>query len=201
MDIPKVGKLPKKVLIPVGVAAAVYIGWRWYQARQDSTDTTAVDAGNPEFDNGSIPPTDSMAGTLTPSGSGGSGDTGSTDDGVLGPGEFTNNGQWSDYVIGKLEQSDTWTYTDIVTAIGLGLDHKPTSTVQQNILRAAMAVGGQPPQGSILIISGGNAPPPVVTNNKPAKVTGLHASKVTTSEIYLDWADANTQMNKRKDYN
>lgn len=156
VEIPKVGKLPKKILIPLAVGLAGFVGWRYWQARNGA----GADAGSTITDgefgavDSSIP---GVAGAVSPTNSyGDSGNTG--DGGVDDPTRFTNNAQWTDYVVGKLQQSDTWTYTDIVTAIGLGLAGKPTTDAQQAILRAALAIGGQPPSGAIVIVSGGNTP-------------------------------------------
>ena len=38
VEIPKVGKLPKKVVIPLAVGIVAFIGWRFWQARQGGTD-------------------------------------------------------------------------------------------------------------------------------------------------------------------
>lgn len=160
LTIPKVGTVPKKVLIPVVLVAAGYVGWRYYQASKNGTgaDPTATDTG----DFGTVDPL--IPDTLNPypssftSGGTGTGTTGgdTNQDGIIGPGEFTTNGQWTEYVTEKLQQSDTWSYTDIVTALGNGLAGRPTTDAQQAILRAAIAVGGYPPTGTLTIVGGGN---------------------------------------------
>jgi hypothetical protein len=157
VTIPKVGKLPTKVLIPLAVGLVGFVGWRYWQARKG----TGADAGTTITDgdfgavDSSIP---GVVGAVKPdNGYGDSGNTG--DGGVDDPTRFTNNAQWTDYVVGKLQQSDTWSYSDIVAAIGLGLAGRPTTTAQQTILRAALAIGGQPPSGAIVIVSGGDTAP------------------------------------------
>lgn len=155
VTIPKIGKLPKKILIPLVVGLAGFVGWRYWQARNGTGADAQSTITDGEFGavDSSIP---GVAGAVSPTNS--YGDSGNTATGDSGndPTRFTNNSQWTDYVVGKLQQSDTWTYTDIVTAIGLGLAGRPTTDAQQAILRAALAVGGQPPSGAIVIVSGGN---------------------------------------------
>jgi hypothetical protein len=174
VEIPKVGNVPKKVLIPVVLAAVGFVGWRYWQSRNGTgadagTDTTASDFA----DGGTVP---GVLGAVSPTNSYGSGDTGNTTD-TTGPGNFTNNAQWTDYVVSKLTTSDTWTYTDIVTAIGNALAGKPLSTLQQSIVRAAIAIGGQPPQGSISIVPGGDAVLTVPPGNvRLVSVTGTSAT-------------------------
>lgn len=162
ITIPKVGTVPKKALIVVGVGAAGFVGWKYWQARQSASSADSSTVADGEF--GAVDT--SIPGTLNPYPSSFYGDSSSStssgvtgdrnNDGVIGPGEFTTNGDWTDYVVGKLQQSDTWSYTEIVTALGLGLAGKPTTDTQQAILRAAIAVGGNPPSGSITVVGGGN---------------------------------------------
>lgn len=165
IEIPKVGKLPKKVIVPLAVGLAGFVAWRFYAARGGAS--SGEDAGT--ITDGEFGAVDSaVPDTLNPfpgSFSGGGGTpSGNTDtvtgdrdgDGVIGPGEFTNNGQWTDYVVNKLSAADDWSYSEIVTALGNGLAGRPTTSVQQDILRAAIATGGQPPSGSLTIVGGGN---------------------------------------------
>jgi len=160
LEIPKVGKLPKKVVIPVAVGVAAFIGWRFWQARQGGPDAEST------IEDGEFGAVDTaVPDTLNPfpgSFSGGGGSGGSSDssgdrnnDGQIGPGEFTTNGEWTAYVVDKLA-GERWSSNDVQLAIGLALAGKPTTSEQQNILRAAVAAGGNPPQGSLTIVTGGN---------------------------------------------
>lgn len=163
LDIPKVGKVPKKVIIPLAIGLAGFIGWRFWQARQAASTAETSTVADGEFGavDSSIP---GVVGAVSPTNS--YGDSGNTSDSGNDPTRFTNNAQWTDYVAGKLQQSETWSYTDIITALGLGLAGRPTTALQQSILRSAIAVGGQPPSGAIIIVSGGDTAPlvaPVVS--------------------------------------
>jgi hypothetical protein len=178
VDIPKIGPLPKKVLIPLAVGLAGFVAWRFWQAKKG----TGADAGDSTVTDGDFGAVDSsipgVVGAVSPTNS--YGDSGNTTDNGDDPTRFTNNAQWTEYVVGKLQQSDTWSYTDIVTAIGLGLAGKPTTTAQQSILRAALAIGGQPPSGAIVIVSGGNTSITVAP-------TGLKVTAVTQTTVSLSW--------------
>jgi hypothetical protein len=180
MEIPKVGPLPKKAVIPLVVGITAYVGWRFWQSRQASSGDAESTISDGEFGaiDSSVP---GVIGAVSPTNQYGS-DTGSTgtDTGGTDPTRFTNNQQWTEYVTEKLQQSDNWSYTDIVTAIGNGLAGKPTSDAQQAILRAALAVGGNPPAGAITIVSGGNTPLTVGVSN-------LHLQSATETVVILSW--------------
>lgn len=160
VQLPVVGGVPKKILIPVGVAVAAFIAWRvWAAQSADDGEVSSITDGEFGAVDTAVPDTiNGYPSSFTNSGSTSTTSTGADrdGDGIIGPGEFTNNGQWTEYVTAKLVQSESWSYTDIVTAIGNGLGAKPTTSTQQSILRAAIAVGGQPPSGAITIVSGGD---------------------------------------------
>lgn len=178
ITIPKVGKLPKKVVIPLAVGLAGFIAWRFWTARNAVSDGEGTIADG-EFGavDSSIP---DVLGGVKPGNMYGDGGN-QSDTGVDDPTRFTNNAQWTDYVVGKLQQSESWSYTDIVTAIGNGLSGKPTNDAQQAILRAALAVGGNPPSGPITIVGGGNT-------NVTVAPSGLRVAGVTTTSITLTWS-------------
>jgi len=176
VQVPKLGPMNKKVLIGVGVAAAGFVGYRYYVSRNDAaaTDATTTDPGFE--DPGALPsvtgavPDDNLFGS-------GSGTTSTTDDfGFTG----TTNDQWTQYVGTQLSQSDTWSYTDILTALGAFLAGKPLSDIQQQIVQAAIAVGGYPPVGTHTIIPGGNTSVTVAP-------TGLTSDTQTDTTIHLVW--------------
>lgn len=176
IEVPKVGKLPLKIIVPVGVLAVAYVGYRWYQSRGASTATVDPNANDFGSDDGTIPDTLNPFPSSPPA-SGGSGDTGAVD---VGPGSFTNDAQWTDYAATKLSQDGQYSYTDIATAIGLALGGKSTTDAQQQILRAVIAVAGYPPVGTLSIVSGGNTAPVGVPI--PARPTA------TSSTFHMSWA-------------
>lgn len=173
VDIPKVGKLPKAVIIPLAVGIVAFVGWRFYQARNDTGEESTIDDGEFGAVDSSIP---GVIGAVSPTNEYGSG-AGSSDAGN-DPTRFTNDAQWTAYVSDKLVASDRWSYTDIVVALGNYLGDKPTTTTQQDIIRAALAVGGQPPTGSHSIISGGNTAITIAPGN-------VHLQSATTTQVVL----------------
>lgn len=148
VKVPKLGKMNKKVLIPVIAVAAAFVGWRYYQARNAAPATdTPVDPGME--DPGTLP---GVVGAVSPDNSYGSntGGTGGSD-----PGQITTNDQWSRYAIEQLG-SDRWTNSEVAEALGNYLTGQPLTDAQQSIVRAAIGVAGHPPVGSPAIIPGGN---------------------------------------------
>lgn len=175
--LPKLGAVPKEPVIAIGVGAAAFIGWRYWQARKSAAaDAAAADTTTSDFADGGLPP--GVIGAVSPTNSYGDSGSTATGDSTVGPGSFTNNAQWTDYVVTKLQQSNDWSYTDIVTALGNGLAGRPTTDTQQSILRAAIAVGGQPPQGAIVIVSGGNTGLTVAP-------TGVSVQSVSTNQAVI----------------
>jgi len=175
INIPKVGSLPKKVVIPLALGIAAFIGWRVYQSRTAATDTTDTTVTDGDFGavDSSIP---GVLGAVSPTNSYGSGDTGSTSggDGTT-PGSFTTNAAWTTYVTNALDAA--YDYADIAAALGNYLGSQPLSTAQQTIVRAAIAVGGYPPVGSFSIIPGGNTDLTVAPSG--LKTTAVGQTSVT----------------------
>lgn len=174
VDVPKVGKVNKKVLIPIVVVAGGFIGWRYWQSRNAVADATATDPGMQ--DPGMLP---GVVGAVRPDGSYGSG-TGSTTQ-PSGDRPVTN-AQWSQLAASQLSASDRWTYTDIVSALGNFLSGTPLSNAQQEIVRAARAVAGEPPEGYHVIIPGGNVPLTVAPTGVSATAT-VSAMKVSFTPV------------------
>lgn len=168
LTIPKVGSVPKKPLVLVVAAAAAFVGYRYYQARSDVGDGTGEAAS--DFADGGLPP--GVIGAVSPDNSYG-GDTGDTGDVGNGNGAVpTTNAQWANQAATQLSQSETWSYTDIVTALGAYLAGIPLSTGQQAIVRAAIAIAGYPPVGTHTIVPGGNTPITVAPSGMKATATG-----------------------------
>lgn len=176
VDVPAIGPVNKKVLIGVGGAAAVYIGYMFYKSRSASADTGSATVDPGMEDPGTIP---SVSGAVSGDNSYGSGTapTTSTDDyGFTG----TTNAQWTQYTSTQLAQSDRWSYTDIVDALGNYLAGKPLSTTQQAIAQAAIALGGYPPVGTHVIVPGGNT-------NITVAPTGLKVVSTTANTVTLSY--------------
>lgn len=158
LNIPKLGPVNKHVVIAVGIGAVGFVGWRYYVSRSAASSVGTADATTSDFaDGGTVP---SVLNAVPSDGSfgGDTGATGTTTTTTNTPGNFANNAEWTQYVTGQLESSDTWSYSDIVTALGNAFASKPLSTLQQSIVQAALAVGGPPPVGTLVLVTGGNTP-------------------------------------------
>lgn len=180
VQIPKIGGVKKKTLMLIAVPAVAFVGWRYWQARgAGSYEEEAVDPGYE--DGGTIP---SVDGAYLPDNGygigGGGGSTGGTVDDYGFHG--TTNAQWTQYAATQLVASDKWSYTDILTALGKYLNNKPLSTMEIDIVQAAIAVAGYPPVGDHPII-------PATSSSSvslPAP-SNLRASNLSTNYVRLDW--------------
>lgn len=154
VTLPGVGPVKKVVVVGVVGVGAAYVGWRYYQARSDAgADTTPSDANADATDEDTLTGTDDgMGGYSNQS----TGDTSTSDDGTVdSSNQITTNAQWTQFAASQLSASDTWSYTDVVTALGNYLGGRPLSSLQQQIVSAAVAVAGSPPSGYFSIIPGG----------------------------------------------
>lgn len=178
IDIPKIGPVKKPVVIAVGVGAVGMVGFAYYRKRSAAAATPdTTDPNSPDYvDPGTIP---AVSGAVDPNGLYGSG-SGTTPDTSSYGFTGTTNSQWTQYSVTQLQQSTSWSYDDIVTALGNFIANKPLSTKQQSIVQAAIAVAGYPPVGSHTVIPGGDTAITVAP-------TGLTVTATTTTEASLSW--------------
>lgn len=174
VDVPKVGKVDKKVIIPIVVAAGGYIGYRYWKARQDAA-AAPVDPGYNDMLGGLGP------GVANPNPNVGLPDTsaGTTTGGFRG----TTNSEWSEYVTDRLQQDGRWSYSVIAVALGNFLSDKPLSSEQQDIARAAIGIAGQPPVGYHTIIPGGNTSITVAPTGVAASPTAPDKARVSFTGV------------------
>lgn len=180
VKIPAIGPVNKKVLFGVGGAAAAFIGYSYYRARQNAAASASTDPTDPGYvDPGVLP---SVAGAVPADNSYGSGGAAapSTDDyGFHG----TTNSEWTQYTSTQLMQSDRWSYTDILQALGNYLAGKPLATLDQQIVQAAIAVGGPPPVGTHVVVSGGNTKITVAPTGLKVVSTTSTTATVSFTEV------------------
>lgn len=179
IDVPKVGPMNKKVVIGVGVAGAAFLGWRYYQSRQAAAAAPAASTDGTYADDGTLPAVDTSG---TAYGAYGYPDAGTTTTGTVDDYGFTGttNDQWTQYASTQLEQSASWSYTDILTALGNYLAGRSLTDSQVQIVQAAIAVAGYPPVGNHSIVSGGNTPIIVAPS-------GVRSTSVTSTSVTLAW--------------
>jgi chitodextrinase len=178
LTIPAIGPVDKRIVIGVGSVGLAYVGYQYFKSRSAAnTATSDTSATDPGFvDAGTIP---AVAGAVPSDNSFGSGSAvpaSASDFGFTG----TSNSEWTQYATVQLQQSDTWTYTDIVSALGNFINNKPLSTLQQQIVQAAIAVAGNPPEGNHTIIPGGNGTITIAP-------TGLTGKAINSTSVQLNW--------------
>lgn len=181
VDVPGIGGVDKRVLIGVGGVAAVFIGWRYYKARSATAyDPNAAPVDPGMEDPGVLP---SVAGAVSPNNGYGLADSSSAATNTSDAYGFhgTTDSQWTQYATAQLTSSDQWSYTAIVTALGKYIGGKPLSSTEQQIVGAAIALAGHPPEHpNQALIPGGDVPLTVAP-------TGVKVTAVTTTTAKLSW--------------
>lgn len=180
MTLPGVGPVKKKLVLGVGGVAAAFVLWRYWQARQAADTVVPGDSdGDGYADAGTLP---SVEGAVRPDNDYGldDGQQGGSSDSYGFRG--TTNSQWTQYAATQLSAaSDRWSYGDVLDALGQFLANRPLTTTQQQIVQAAIAAAGQPPEGNHPIIPGGDVPITVAP-------TGLRVTGSTQTTVTLAWA-------------
>lgn len=181
VKVPALGPMKKKILIPIAVAAAGFVGYRYWVARN------AVGTGDPTDpgmeDPGVIP---GVAGAVKPGNDYGIPD--STQTGSGGGFRGTSNSQWTEYVTDRLQQDGRWSYSVIAVALGNYLTAKPTTGEQQEIVRAALGIAGYPPVAGYALVTGGDtgitiAPTGLTGTATPDSIT-VHFTAVPGAVTY-----------------
>jgi len=188
VDVPKLGPVPRNAVIGIVGAAALFVAWRWWQARRAAAATPA-DATASDFQTSGLLP--GVAGAVNADGTipnAGGSNTDTVQTGGTGPGHFTSDAEWSAWVEANLP-TDKWTLTDIVTALGAALAKRPTDPVQQQIVQSAIAVAGEPPEGPIVLISGGSTgitiAPAILSSSAGPTSVKLTVSPVAGAASYV----------------
>ncbi|MFE0812670.1 fibronectin type III domain-containing protein [Streptomyces sp. NPDC058848] len=182
VDIPGIGPAKKTTVVAIGGLAAVFVLWRYWQARAAADEAVPGDSDGDGFaDGGTLPsvigaveddnsyglPTDGAGGTTSPDSYGFTG---------------TTNSQWAQYAATQLSGSEDWSYTMILSALGKYLNRQPLDTTDREIVQAAIAIAGYPPEGNFPIIPATGSPS--VTLPAP---TGLRVSNRSPTYVLLDW--------------
>jgi hypothetical protein len=179
VDVPVVGGVDKRVLLAVGGVAVVFVGWKWYQASSGAAYDPAAEPVDPGMEDPGVLP--AVSGAVSPDNSYGLPDgssTGGSDSyGFTG----TSNSQWTQYAALQLSQgSDAWSYAAIAAALGKFIANKALTSSEQEIVQAAIAVAGYPPEGSHVVIPGGDTKMTVAPTN-------LHVTATDTTSVTLAW--------------
>ncbi len=170
VKLPGIGKSKKWVVYGIGGTAAVYVGWRWWQASQSSgaSDTATSDGTytSPDLTDYGL---STSGGPLNVGGNTGN----STTDGTTG---IDNNAEWTQYATEQLTNAG---YDPAVVAAALGefLAKRSLDKSEASIARTALAYAGQPPIGGPFPVNEAAA---TGTTSLPAP-TGLKVTTGTTT--------------------
>lgn len=141
VDVPAAGRVKKAYVMVPAALAAVYVGYRWYQARQDAAasdqpSTTDATYTTPDLsDYGSS----TAGGTTTVTGNTGNTTTDAT-------GGMSTNAEWTNKALELLTQQG-YDGTVVLAALGDFLAHRTLTSAEATIANAALAAAGQPPVG------------------------------------------------------
>lgn len=177
-DVPGVGKVKKRYIIIPAALAGTYVAYRWYQASRTADDGPAASDGMYTSDDLSEYGLSTSGGSLSVGGN-----TGNTSTDATNPNVIDDNREWSNEAIEKLTNQG---YDGAVVSAALGefLDRRALDKTEATIVRAALAVAGQPPEGrpwSVIEEAAQN------TGTLPAP-TNLRAWDVTNStQIGMQW--------------
>jgi hypothetical protein len=170
VKLPGIGKSKKWVVYGIGGTAAVYVGWRWWQASQadSSSDTGASDGTytSPDLTDYGL---STSGGAMNVGGNTGN----TTTDGTTG---IDSNGEWTDYASEKLVNAG-YDPATVAAALGEFLARRSLDKSEASIARAALAYAGQPPIGGPYSVLEAAA---TGTTNLPAP-TGLKVTTGTTT--------------------
>lgn len=176
-DVPGVGKIKKRyIVIPAGLAG-VYVAWRWYQAKQDTSNTDTTASGLYSSDDLSDYGLSTTGGSTSTTGNTGSTVTDATGDAI------SDNAKWTNKAIELLTNQG---YDGAVVAAALGdfLARRALNKSEATIARAALAVAGQPPvNGPFPVIEEAGTSTGTLAAPKNLKAWG----SATTTQVGMQW--------------
>jgi hypothetical protein len=177
VDVPAVGRVKKRyVVIPAGLAA-VYVAFRWYQARQEGDEPAPGADGLYSSSDLSEYGLSTTGGSTTVTGN-----TGSTVTDATNPNVINDNAQWTERAVEKLTNQG-FDGQAIYLALGEFLARRSLDKTEAAIARAALAAAGQPPvNGPYSVIEAATTAPAEL---KPP--TGLKVTATTANSVTLAW--------------
>lgn len=181
LGIPSI-KQNKKLYVAVGGAAAAFVAYRWYQNRSAASAAAAPVDPN-ATDTSSV--TDATGGAYGPGNVqyGGADITGDTS-------TLTTNAEWTNTAVTLMVQQG-WDGATVQAALGKYLTDQALTTDEETIVRSAVAVAGNPPQGSHAIVHIPNPTPSTPTTPTASAPTqapsGLHTRSSTTTGFTAQW--------------
>lgn len=172
IEIPHLGSFKKNQVIAVGGVAGGIVVYAWWRARGHAPTVDAAEAPEP------VDPFEGSFGTNGGVGAvSGYPDRGS-DTTTTAP---RTNAEWSQLAAEKL--ADSYDPNVINAALGRFLGRQPLSSLDQEVVRAAIARAGYPPEGSYTVISGGNTDITVAPGGVTARAGGPTYATVSWSAV------------------
>jgi hypothetical protein len=140
VDVPGAGPLKKRYLAIPAVLAVGYLGWRWYQAKQDAgaEDPTASGLYSTSDLTDMGLSTTGGTGTVT-------GNTGSVTTDATGTDTIDTNAEWTNKAT-ELLGNQGYDGQVVTAALGEFLGRRALDKSEATIARAAIGVAGQPPE-------------------------------------------------------
>lgn len=156
-------------------AGALFVGWRWWQARQSSSEAVATTTGE-------VVEGGPMASGVVGSGAGPGNiqwaTAGETD--ATTPGSIDTNAEWTMAAVERLS-GQGMDPVAVLGALGSFLARQPLDAGERQIVQAAVAAAGEPPQGRPWTVLEQVAPTAL------AAPTGLRAVTRGGTYVKFDW--------------
>lgn len=177
VDVPAVGRVKKRyVVIPAGIAA-VYVAFRWYQARQEGDEPAPGADGLYSSDDLSEYGLSTTGGSTTVTGN-----TGSTVTDATNPNAIDDNAEWTARALEVLGNQG-FDGQAVSLALGEFLARRSLDKTEATIARAALAAAGQPPVGGpYSVIEAATTAPAALEAPK-----NLRATSTTSTSVTLAW--------------
>lgn len=140
-DLPAVGRVRKAyILVPATVAGA-YVAWRWYQSRQAAAETDPTASGlYTSADMSEYGLSTTGGGTTV------TGNTGSVVTDGTRPSAIDDNAEWTQAAVERLTNQG-YDGATVTSALGEFLARRALDKSEATVVRAALAIAGQPPVG------------------------------------------------------
>jgi hypothetical protein len=175
-EVPAVGKVKKAyILIPAGIAAA-YVAYRWYSRSREEEPAPGSD-GLYTSDDLSEYGLSTTGGSTTVTGNTGSVETDGTRSDAI-----DDNREWANDAVDRLTNQG-YSGQAVQAALGEFLARRALDRNEATIVRAALAVSGQPPEGrpwSVIEEAGTG------TGTLPAP-TNLRKTATTSTTVSMQW--------------
>lgn len=171
IDIPHVGPVKKQTVVIVGAIGGGVVLYAWWHARSTAAAPAPADTGPTTTSGTDAFGADTGIGTVSGYDNSGS-DTAQT-----GP---TTNAEWTELVNERL--AGAYDPTAIAAALGRYLTRAALSATDKEIVQAAIAAAGYPPEGGNYSLN--NTVGPTKLTTAP---TGLHVVGTTQTSVTLAW--------------